>query len=77
MRVNFRGMPRKRIDRKDIISFEDAIDKRTTPRDRSAIRGALWKRNYVRMRRLEGDVAWLKKSLEKMKLNPEDWSTYL
>lgn len=77
MRVNFQGMPRRRVNRKDVISFEEAIKQRRGPRDLTAIRAELIRRNYVRMRRMQGDVSWLKKQLKKMGLNPEDWSSYL
>lgn len=69
--------PRARINRKDVISFEDATAKRTQPRNARAIRRMLFLHNYVRMRRMEKDINWLKKTLQKMGLNPEDWSTYL
>lgn len=68
---------RKQMNRKDVISFDEATSKRTAPRDRTQIRAQLILRNYVRMRRLQGDIKWLKKTLARMGLNPEDWSTYL
>lgn len=77
MRVNFNKPPRKRVDRKDVISFEDAISKRTEPRNVKMIRASLFRRNYVRMLRMQRDVDWLKKTLVKLGLNPEDWGSYL
>lgn len=76
MRVN-RGGPRRKIDRKAVISFGEATEKRTKPRDVPAIRRTLYAHNYVRMLRLQRDVDWLKRTLRKMGLNPEDWSYYL
>jgi hypothetical protein len=69
--------PRRRLDRKDVISFEEATTRQSVPRNVDAIRRQLVIRNYVRMHRLGGDVAWLKRTLRRMGLNPEDWSTYL
>lgn len=77
MRVNFRGAPRQRMDRKNVISFAEAMDKRTTARDMTHVRQELIALNYVRWLRMQRDIAWLKKQLVKMGLNPEDWSTYL
>lgn len=76
VRVN-RNPPRARMTRKDVISFDEATAKRTQPRNARAIRRMLFIHNYVRMRRMEKDIDWLKKTLQKMGLNPEDWSTYL
>lgn len=69
--------PRRRMDRKDVISFEEATIKQSEPRNVKQIRAELTKRNYVRMYRLDRDVAWLKRTLRRMGLNPEDWRAYL
>jgi hypothetical protein len=76
MRVNNKGLPRRRATRKDVISFEEAISQRRQPRDVKGIRAVLIRHNYVRMYRMRKDIVWLKKTLEKMGLNPEDWSFY-
>jgi hypothetical protein len=76
-RVNQGKPARTRVDRKAVISFEEAMAKRTVPRDAKAIRRTLFLHNYVRMRRMERDIVWLKRTLQRMGLNPEDWSTYL
>jgi hypothetical protein len=65
------------MERKDVVSFDKATEKRVTPRDRQAIRAQLIVRNYWRMRRMQGDIEWLKRTLRRMGLNPEDWSSYL
>lgn len=77
VRANKGPTPRRRMNRKDVISFEEATSKRIAPRDRQAIRRMLFLHNYVRMRRMERDIDWLKRTLRKMQLNPEDWSGYL
>lgn len=77
MRVNYKGLPRRRVGRKEVISFDEAIEQRRGPRDLKAIRAELVRRNYWRMRRMQDDAKWMKKQLVKMGLNPEDWSTYL
>jgi hypothetical protein len=69
--------PRAKMDRKDVISFEKATERQSAPRDIKQIRAELIRRNYVRMRRMERDIGWLKRTLQRMGLNPEDWSTYL
>jgi hypothetical protein len=77
MRINQGRPPRERIGRKDVISFEEATQKRTQPRDRQQIINQLTIRNYVRMTRMKGDIKWMKRTLKRMGLNPEEWSTYL
>lgn len=77
VRANPGSTPRRRMNRKDVISFDKATEKRVSPRDRQAIRRILFLHNYVRMRRMERDVEWLRRTLRKMNLNPEDWSGYL
>lgn len=76
MRQNPKPPPR-RMDHKDVISFEEATLKQSEPRNVKQIRAELTKRNYVRMYRLDRDVAWLKRTLRRMGLNPEDWRAYL
>ncbi len=77
VRVNPGPTPRRHMRRKDVISFDEATSKRVAPRDRVGIRRVLFLHNYVRMRRMERDIAWLKRTLKKMQLNPDDWSGYL
>jgi hypothetical protein len=59
------------------IGWDEATAKQAKPRTKAQIQKRLKHDNYWRWLRLRHDIKWMKKRLEKMGLNPEDWRSYL
>jgi hypothetical protein len=59
--------------------FDAAVEplRRPAPRTLKQVQHRLAQDNYWRWRRMQHDVKWMKKRLERMGLNPEDWRSYL
>ena len=65
---------RRRLTEEDVADFlnsEPKPPKGFTPLTFGALRLSLVAKNWVRMRRLDKDFAWMQKQLKKMNVDPE------
>lgn len=62
----------RRLEGSDLIAFESAARNRQPPRNIEFIRNSIRTANPVRWRRMQSDLAWLRKEMRKRGMNPEE-----
>lgn len=62
----------------DYAEWDRALDlAQHRPQTKAQVQQALRRVNPIRYRQVESDIQWVRKHLEKMGLNPEDWRVLL